>query len=96
MKPIANSSCLHTCPQVTPGGTAHVGGNITPSQSIVYVNNMPVIMQDDICTCAAGGPHKITLASTKVFIKGKGVARQNDPTGHQGMIQTGIIKVMIG
>lgn len=96
MKPAANSLSLHTCPQVTPGGTAHVGGNITPSQTIVYISKLPALKQNDTCICAAGGPHIISAGSSKVFIQGKGVARKDDLTQHGGTITTGITKVMIG
>lgn len=96
-KPIALLGHMHVCPMVDPGSKAHVGGPIvTPGQSHVRVNGMPVAVDSGACLCT-GVPVMDDHAqgSTKVRINGSGVMRMGDMTAHGGQIVMGQANIKV-
>ena len=61
------TSDFHTCPQVTPGGTPHVGGVVTMGSATVLINNMPAARQGDMIA-EAGPPNSIVVGCPTVQI----------------------------
>ena len=86
MKPAAHNMSQHICNLVTPGGTPHVGGNIIATQSKVFIEGKPAIVQNNVCNCSGGGPQSVTGGSVKVKIQGQGMVGGNDQTAHSGLV----------
>ncbi len=96
MKPAARINDMHTCPQVTPGGTPHVGGPVLPPGAMtVLIGGLPAARVGDMAVCA-GPPDTIMSGSSSVLISGKPAARLGDPTAHGGVIVIGDSTVLIG
>ncbi|WP_127960435.1 PAAR domain-containing protein [Serratia microhaemolytica] len=88
---VALKGHYHTCPQVDPGPTPHIGGPISGcQQSFVTYNGRPLALVGDTLTCE--GSHAqdtIVSGSACVTINGIPVARQGDRTAHGGVIVEG-------
>jgi uncharacterized Zn-binding protein involved in type VI secretion len=96
MPPAARVGDMHVCPQVTPGGTPHVGGPILPPGSpTVLINGMPAAVANGMCTCA-GPPDTLLPGSTTVLIGGQPAIRMGDTTAHGGQVVLGSPNVLIG
>ena len=96
MKPAARINDMHTCPQLTPGGSPHVGGPILPPGEVtVMIAGQPAARVGDLATCA-GPPDTIASGSGTVLIGGMPAARMGDSTAHGGVIVSGIPTVLIG
>lgn len=96
MPPAARVNDMHVCPQVTPGGTPHVGGPILPAGApTVLIEGMPAARVGDMCICT-GPPDSIAVGSSTVTIGGAPAARMGDTTSHGGSIVIGSPTVMIG
>ncbi|QIE56036.1 type VI secretion protein [Pikeienuella piscinae] len=96
MPPAARLTDFHACPQVTPGGTPHVGGPIVgPGAATVLIGGLPAAVVGDSAVCA-GPPDTIIAGSGTVMIGGKPAARMGDSTAHGGSIVIGAPNVMIG
>ncbi|MDV7144030.1 PAAR domain-containing protein [Tropicimonas sp. TH_r6] len=96
MPPAARVGDNHVCPQVTPGGTPHVGGPIIgPGVPTVQIGGQPASVVGDSCTCA-GPPDTITAGSGTVKIGGAGAVRLGDSTAHGGTVIGTGATVMIG
>lgn len=91
----ARLSDFHSCPQVTPGGTPHVGGPIVQGEPNVLISGMPAAVVGSLCICA-DPPDSIATGSSTVFFGGKPAARQGDTTVHGGIIVAGVPTVLIG
>lgn len=95
MPPAARIGDLHTCPQVNPNGSPHVGGPIIgPGAATVLIEGMPAAVVGDSCTCA-GPPDTIIAGSSTVLIGGVPAARVGDSTAHGGSITLGAATVII-
>ena len=94
-RPAARMSDFHSCPQLTPGGTPHVGGPIVQGEPTVLVGGMPAATVGSLCTCA-GPPDSILVGSATVLFGGKPAARQGDATVHGGIVVMGLPTVLIG
>jgi len=96
MPPAARVTDFHSCPQVTPGGTPHVGGPVLgPGAASVLIGGLPAAVAGDQAICT-GPPDVIMQGSATVLIEGKPAARQGDPTAHGGIIGAGLPSVLIG
>ncbi len=93
-KQIATVGSMHICPMVT-GVTPHAGGPISgPGASGVFINNQPIAVLGDICTCA-GPPDTIVTGCPGVLVNGKPVATVGSLTAHGGQVITGVPGVTI-
>lgn len=96
MAAAARINDMHVCPQVTPGGTPHVGGPILPPGSpTVLIGGLPAARSGDMAVCA-GPPDVIAMGSSTVMIGGMPAARMGDATAHGGSIVAGYPTVIIG
>lgn len=96
MPPAARVGDNHICPQVTPGGTPHVGGPIIgPGAPTVLIGGQPAAVVGDNCTCA-GPPDTIVAGSGTVLIGGSPAARMGDSTAHGGTVLGTAATVIIG
>lgn len=96
MPSAARITDMHTCPQVNPNGSPHVGGPILPpGEPTVLIGGMPAARVGDMATCA-GPPDSILAGSGTVLIGGMPAARQGDSTAHGGVILIGCPTVLIG
>jgi uncharacterized Zn-binding protein involved in type VI secretion len=86
----------HTCPLVSPGPTAHVGGPILPPGSpTVLIGGLAAARVGDLATCT-GPPDTVAAGSATVLISGMPAARMGDATAHGGVIVAGSVTVIIG
>jgi uncharacterized Zn-binding protein involved in type VI secretion len=60
-------SDFHPCPQVTPGGTPHVGGVVQGGSTSVLINGVPAARQGDVIV-EGGPPNSIAGGSGTVII----------------------------
>ncbi len=96
MPAAARITDFHSCPQVTPAGSPHVGGPVIgPGAPTVLIAGTPAAVVGDSCTCA-GPPDTIVAGSGTVMIGGVPAARMGDSTAHGGSIAVGAPTVMIG
>lgn len=58
---------MHTCPQVTPALSPHVGGIVTMGSATVLINNLPAARQGDMIA-EAGPPNSIVMGCPTVQI----------------------------
>jgi len=58
---------MHTCPQVLPSGTPHVGGVVAVGSATVLINNLPAARQGDMIP-EAGPPNSIVMGCPTVQI----------------------------
>jgi len=61
------TSDFHACPQVTPGGTPHVGGVVAMGSTTVLINSLPAARQGDVIV-EAGPPNSIVMGCPTVMI----------------------------
>jgi uncharacterized Zn-binding protein involved in type VI secretion len=95
-KPTATIGNMHTCPQVDPGPTPHVGGPIVTGQAFVRINGVPVaVVGDDAVCTGCGHMDRIVAGSTIARINGQPIARLGDQTAHGGLITAGVPTVRI-
>ncbi|MCD8178993.1 MAG: PAAR domain-containing protein [Tannerellaceae bacterium] len=93
-KPIATIGSMHVCPMVT-GVTPHVGGPIIgPGVPGVLINEKPIAVIGDTCTCT-GPPDVIVTGCPGVLINGKPVAIVGSMTARGGQIIEGVPGVTI-
>lgn len=96
MPPAARATDMHTCPQMTPAGSPHVGGPVMPpGEPTVLIGGMPAARVGDQAVCA-GPPDTIAAGSSTVMIGNKPAARLGDSTAHGGSIVAGEATVLIG
>lgn len=90
-KPVALKGHNHTCPQVDPGPTPHIGGPVSEcQQSFVTYNGIPLALVGDKLICKGSGSKDIiSSGSAIVKINGIAVARMGDNTEHGGVIIEG-------
>ncbi|GAB2765149.1 PAAR domain-containing protein [Rhabdobacter roseus] len=94
-KPAARLGDFHACPQLTPGGTPHVGGPLVQGEPRVLIGGMPAAVVGSTCLCA-GPPDAVVAGSSSVLLGGRPAARQGDSTAHGGVIAAGLPTVLIG
>lgn len=88
-KPIAILGDLHVCP-------IHRGGPIiSPGQSHVRLNGIPVAVQGGRCLCGSSGSDALAIGASGVRINGKSVMRLGDRTAHGGTVTTGQSRIKI-
>ncbi|MBM7068893.1 PAAR domain-containing protein [Actibacterium sp. 188UL27-1] len=83
-KPICHLGHVHACPSLVP--RPHIGGPaISPGQSHVKINGIPVLVEGGVCLCT-GVPTKANAqkGSSRVKINSKGIMRLGDTTSHGG------------
>ena len=98
MPPAATLTCMHECPQVTPGlpPIPHVGGPVIgPGAPTVLIGGLPAAKVGDMLVCV-GPPDTIVQGSFTVMVEGVPMAYLGSETAHGGSIVTGVPTVLIG
>ncbi len=95
MAQAARISDFHTCPDVEPGPTPHVGGPVRAGDPTVLIGYQPAARVGDSLVCI-GPPDTIIEGAATVTIGGKKAARRGDGTSHGGVIVAGCPTVIVG
>ncbi|MBN2486943.1 MAG: PAAR domain-containing protein [Bacteroidales bacterium] len=94
-KPVATIGNMHVCPLCN-GTVPHVGGPVTgPGVPTFLINNQPVAVLGDMCTCV-GPPDSIIQGAAGFLVDNKPVALMGSITAHGGQITQGNPGVTIG
>jgi uncharacterized Zn-binding protein involved in type VI secretion len=92
--PVARIGDLSVCPICDP--KPHVGGPIIgPGCPTVLIENLPIALLGDRCTCV-GPPASVSAGSSTVKVADKSPAYLGSQTSHGGTIATGAMTVLCG